>query len=115
MDVHPLLEEKIVTQLKSLGVSFAPIVEAFRIDIDKRVGELHKALTENDLLESAALLHSLKGASLTLGARRLSDVCREMEFLAKDNETSAILERLNELQSVAQESVVALQKEFGSP
>ena len=114
MNDTSLLEEKTISQLKGLGVSFAPIVEEFNTDIAERIGKLDVAITENDAESAQSLLHSMKGASLTLGARKLSDGCASLEILAKRGDWERLRGGMAEISLRFEETVTALRAEFGS-
>jgi histidine phosphotransfer protein HptB len=55
----------------------------------KRLAALSEAVAKADMEQVRYLAHSLKGAAATLGMERLRDVCRELEFAAKDSVTDA--------------------------
>lgn len=47
--------------------------------------KIHEAVDAEEWVEASRTLHSLKGASRSIGAFQLGDVCQELESAAKDN------------------------------
>ena len=76
-------------ELKDLGAGmgdctfFPELLEAFKIDSNKHLTALHSAIKEGDSDRLHQEAHALKGASLTIGAKRLAAVCQRMEILGK--------------------------------
>jgi HPt (histidine-containing phosphotransfer) domain-containing protein len=72
-----------VAALDLLDNSTALYLEAVRSyfqDIDKLPAHLGSLLSQPDLQEAARALHTHKGASLTIGAKLLSEVCHQCEL-----------------------------------
>jgi HPt (histidine-containing phosphotransfer) domain-containing protein len=75
-----------VAALELLDNSTALYLEAVRSyfqDIEKLPARLGSLLRQPDLQEAARALHTCKGASLTIGAKLLSEVCQQCELQLK--------------------------------
>ena len=55
------------------------LLDTFLEDSRKRLEQLHQACNAADL---GAVAHSFKGSSSNMGARRLAELCRQLEMLA---------------------------------
>lgn len=62
----------------------ADIIETFLDDASKRVVALEAALDACATATAAREAHALKGAALTVGAKRLAELCLSIEMEAKD-------------------------------
>jgi HPt (histidine-containing phosphotransfer) domain-containing protein len=65
-----------------MGTSFFPqLLEIFRFDAAKRLAALRRAITGCEAGRLRGEAHALKGASLTLGAQGMADICQRLENL----------------------------------
>ena len=82
------LDEAILEELKALlEEDFPDLIETFLIDGRHRVDELVATVNSGvaeDIRQSA---HSFKGSTLNVGASYLSQLCRELEDLARAGST----------------------------
>jgi HPt (histidine-containing phosphotransfer) domain-containing protein len=62
---------------------YLEIAHSFMLDISQLTQRLDALLQRGDLGAARRTLHSCKGLSLTVGARQLSEVCRQCEALLK--------------------------------
>jgi CheY-like chemotaxis protein len=62
---------------------YVQISEAYLTEIGSLPQRIDDLLLRGELLEANRLLHTIKGLSLTVGALRLSSVCKAGEFLLK--------------------------------
>jgi len=65
----------------------AELVETFVREAPDRLGRLREAVARGDRAEARAIAHAFKGMSGQLGARRLAELCGEVERLAEQEET----------------------------
>jgi HPt (histidine-containing phosphotransfer) domain-containing protein len=63
-----------------MGPSFFPqLLEAFMQDAMEHLVILQSAIAEGDTVRLRVEAHALKGASLTMGARGMADICKQLE------------------------------------
>jgi signal transduction histidine kinase/DNA-binding response OmpR family regulator/HPt (histidine-containing phosphotransfer) domain-containing protein len=74
------------------------MIAMFLDDTPGRFKELRLALEENDIEKACRLAHSLKGAGKTFGAIAFSDLCKELEKLAREGTLAGGMEKLNEIE-----------------
>ncbi len=76
----------------------AKLAELFARDTGKRLEELRDAVQRADTAAVARLAHAIKGSAANLGARRLAQLCADIETRAEVAEFDATSERLDGLQ-----------------
>jgi two-component system, sensor histidine kinase and response regulator len=65
-----------------LGPSFFPrLLEIFRQDAIEHLAVLHSAIAGGETTQLGREAHALKGASLTIGAKGMAVICRQLENL----------------------------------
>ncbi len=65
-----------------LGPSFFPrLLEIFREDAIEHLAVLHSAIAGGETTQLGREAHALKGASLTIGAKGMAVICRQLENL----------------------------------
>lgn len=88
MQIEDHLDVTILGELQSLlEDDFPDLIETFLTDARVRVRELVRTVNSGvpeDIRQSA---HSFKGSTLNVGAKQLSDLCRELEDLARSGRT----------------------------
>ena len=84
-----VIDMTVIETLRELGGDDDPglvgeLIDLYLLDAPDRLRELEQALEERDvdLLERAA--HTLKSASANIGAIFLSDLCQDLECLARE-------------------------------
>jgi len=87
---------------------FADLVDEFSTEADQIIYLIKRSLQQQDSAACAASSHSLKGASLNLGAIALVEVCEAIETLARQNLLSQVSSRLPELELLCQSTIQAL-------
>lgn len=95
-NASPLKDETVIDRLKlDVGEDVLPLLEqAFKGEIETSTHTLQKSLAQSDLALFETTAHALKSAAASFGAMQLSDICREMEFAAKDSKPIGHLEEL---------------------
>ncbi|MBL4607641.1 MAG: Hpt domain-containing protein [Pseudomonadales bacterium] len=104
----PHLDYTMLDELKEImDDEFLALLRAFLSDSDTRVKSLRVAYDAGDHDNARAIAHSFKGSSGNMGAAALSQLCTEIEQLAKDGRTldagTLIGELEGEYKSVATE------------
>jgi HPt (histidine-containing phosphotransfer) domain-containing protein len=65
-----------------LGPTFVPqLLETFRQDADEHLVVLRSAIAGGETEQLGRAAHALKGASLTVGAKGMADICKQLENL----------------------------------
>lgn len=82
----PLNSRTLDNLRKSTGRAFPLLLEAFLEDTPKHLQNLEKAIQERDGNRLYEIAHGIKGSALNLGAEQLTDVCLQLEKLAKDED-----------------------------
>ncbi len=103
MALNPVLftqfDEAVVSTLYDLlGDDFLQLLETFRQDSSQHLsslGPLIEAAQVEDLTRAA---HSLKGISANVGALSFSELCRQIEFMARANDLAGCRQHLAGLQ-----------------
>src|SRR5262249_11842094 len=85
----PLLDLSVVDNLRSLADDdagtdlFADLLNMFRDSTTGGLVELRQAVRDQDPKTLTMTAHTLKGSSANLGARQMTQVCRQLEILGK--------------------------------
>jgi len=114
-----LLDLKMIAELRSMpatdGVSmFQELLDLFLSGASQRLADMNQAPLDAPTLAIHA--HALKGMSLNLGAKRLSELAQKMEELARNGQLEPCAQLLQELQCVfsqTQTQLVALRGSTG--
>lgn len=91
-------------ELKQMsGADFiGELVDTFLDDAPKLIKEMRSALPAKDADSFRRAAHSLKSNAATFGAKRLSELARELEQIGKDNKLADIGDRLANLEQTYQ-------------
>jgi HPt (histidine-containing phosphotransfer) domain-containing protein len=73
------------------------LVDAFLEDAPKQLESLREAASSGDATTARRAAHTLKGNSLTFGARKLASLCQDAELAASADDLTAVLSRLDEI------------------
>jgi HPt (histidine-containing phosphotransfer) domain-containing protein len=68
----------------------AELIEIFLADAPQRLHDISKGLSSGDLKTVERAAHTLKSSSANIGAVGLSNLCREMEQIAREKKLDAI-------------------------
>ena len=75
-----MLDTKIINSLRVLGEDFlCDIINIYLRDLHRFVERIETAINEKDAENGEIASHSLKGASYSLGARAVGDICYSFE------------------------------------
>ena len=92
------LDSGVIAELQAvLGEEFPVLVRTFLLDGEKRLSALRGAAGTGDANALREAAHSLKGASLNLGANRLSGLCLEAETRSRSGTLIGIDALLNDI------------------
>ncbi|MBI9052080.1 MAG: Hpt domain-containing protein [Anaerolineaceae bacterium] len=82
-----MLETKVLNSLKALGEDFlCEIISIYLRDLSGFVTRIEKAVSIKDAAEGSIAAHSLRGASYSLGAKSVGDICYTFERAFDDEE-----------------------------
>lgn len=71
-------------------ISFAKeLFDLFKTDTPERIAEMRQALTKNDIKVFSRSVHSVKGSSAVVGAKKLRDTCFMIEAKVKSSASIA--------------------------
>ncbi len=119
-EMAPLLDVKIINQLKALDAQ-APdhfmreVIEQFVGGVPETLNNVKRFASEGTWLAVARSAHQLRGGSLTLGARRLEQICKKIEEAADDGLFATANELLGDFEQAAlltMEALTAVAQEF---
>lgn len=76
----------------------AELADMFLEDATSRIGTLRKAVEEGSAEDVQKLAHSLKGSSGNMGARRMQDICTELQEIGESGDLTNAPELLEQLE-----------------
>lgn len=89
----PPLDPVILAQMRAVFSSpeaWQEMIQTYRQDSEALLGSLRQALEQRDPQAIARLAHRLKGSSSTLGAKRLAELCQQLEKLVHAEPASSV-------------------------
>lgn len=92
------LDDEAVRELEVvMGEDFAKLLQTFATDSAARIVAIQQtaAAADSEALRRAA--HSFKGSSGNMGARQLSELCRQIEEFARDGAVEPCMSLIAEL------------------
>ncbi len=98
------VERSVLQALKeSVGEDFIGVMlETFLEETSQLMADLHKSLSANDAEAFRRAAHSMKSNAATFGATRLSELAKELEFIAKAGTLSEVGGRLRVMEEALQ-------------
>lgn len=100
-----LLDPKVVEELKELlEGEFNLLVSTYIEDTQDNVIRLRQAIEQQDAEKIYAVAHSIKGASLNLGALWLSEYCLQVEKAARVGDISVGQRLVDEIEDKSAET-----------
>ncbi len=98
----PIDEAAFAQTLEMVGgdlAFLAELIETYRTDGAARIDDMRSSLTAGTAAEVQRAAHTLKGSSATLGAVHLADLCREVEYRARDGALDGLADRIDAIAS----------------
>jgi CheY-like chemotaxis protein/HPt (histidine-containing phosphotransfer) domain-containing protein len=113
------LDPKYIDQIRQLQAAsgkelVSPIVDRFLAEAPHRLDELRLALAARDSQTFTFVAHALKGSGAQLGARRLAQICQDLEARGRGLEWQGAEEVLGHLQSEVEHITPLLRAHAGS-
>ncbi|HKV10023.1 MAG TPA: ATP-binding protein, partial [Thermoanaerobaculia bacterium] len=98
------LDPEYIEELRQLQAStgqelVSPIIERFLAEAPRRLEELRLALAAKDDRHLVSVAHAFKGSGAQLGARRLVQICQDLETRGRKMEWPGVEEIVDHLQS----------------
>lgn len=87
------------------------IIDCYLEDAPKLLGAIANAITRENAIELRNAAHTLKGSSLTLGAKKLANFCKELEIISRNGNTEGGLQQLPLLEDEYKRVKAALEVE----
>ena len=101
-DIGSPIDLAVFDRLRSLqsntGDLTSKLTELFIRDVGQRLADLQDALHRADAPAVAQLAHAIKGSAANLGARRMTQICTDIETLAEAAELNTVPARTDDLQ-----------------
>lgn len=90
----PVLDPAVVSGLRQLTPPGEPdvlaeVLNLFLVEVPPRLDRLRNAWASGNIEEVRRVAHSLKGSAGNIGARRLYDVCRQLDTSGKSGDRAA--------------------------
>jgi len=98
------------------GAFAAEMVKIYFEHVPSRLAAAREAMSSGDLHAVAAAVHALKSTANHVGARRVHEIARQVEVLARAKEGEPVPELLDELEAAhrsASPGLEELQRELG--
>jgi len=106
----PILDKATVVELRELmEEEFIDLMETFLRDLPTQLGKIHESFAAGDAETLWRTAHTLKAASGSIGAPRISELCRQLEIIGRDESLHLAAPLLDQLRVVAGETETALQ------
>jgi HPt (histidine-containing phosphotransfer) domain-containing protein len=90
-------EDELETISAIFGDDFSELSALYRTDSPKRIAILQEAIAAGDQALTARVAHAFSGSCASIGATRLSALCKELELLAKDAAAQGLQDKLAEV------------------
>jgi histidine phosphotransfer protein HptB len=83
----PPVDTATLNELRSImGDEFNLLIEIFISDSAQRIQSIEAAIAAGDAEALRGAAHSFKGSSLNMSAAQLTELCRQLEFMGRDND-----------------------------
>jgi HPt (histidine-containing phosphotransfer) domain-containing protein len=86
------------------------LMESYFSDIDSRIGKLDNYITVKDVQHAINEAHTIKGASLSIGALKVGELALAVEISGKNNDMARSREKLDEMKKAFNATKEALKK-----
>ena len=95
-----IIDEAVLNDLKDImGEDFQQLVTTFIQDSIERLSKLSAAIAANDNEQVRFIAHGFKGSALNLSALELTELCRQLEAMGRDNQLAQALPTLEAIRA----------------
>ncbi len=108
--IAPILNLDTLAPLQMNKDFFSGLIDTFLEDSLKYVTNIQQAEQKGDVATLVYVAHSLKGASRSLGAENLGNICEQIEIKGKKNELTNIDTLLDQLEKSFNQTCIELKK-----
>lgn len=92
------IDQKVISDLQNLmGEDYLTVYEAFLRSGERNMADLSTAVENNEIAVIQTITHTLKGSSANIGARRLSEISKQMLDDARNGLAADYHSHLNHL------------------
>lgn len=108
-----LLDLNVINGLKELGGDdsfFKEIIELYVEQYPDLLDKIKSALSNGDFVNVSKSAHALKGASLNIGAKKLAEICLQIETNSSSEKSVCLDELLHNLEKYYEISVEEIRK-----
>lgn len=85
--MHQPVDTAALDELKKImGEDFSLLIDVFISDSEQRINGLKKALGDKNAATLRNIAHGFKGSALNLSATQLTELCRQLEAMGRDNQ-----------------------------
>ncbi len=116
-DEDAVLQQKPLDNIRAMQLPGSPsilnkVINIYLADSPELTASVHEAITENDgnALQEAA--HSLKSSSANLGAMQMSEICKQLELMGKENDITSAKQLIQQLKNEFELACSALKEEL---
>jgi HPt (histidine-containing phosphotransfer) domain-containing protein len=74
------------------------LIDIYMAEVPKMVQAIHDAISKKDFVALKSTAHALKGSSLNLGAKRIGELCLDLEMAGRAGELFPPITKIDELQ-----------------
>ena len=82
-----------------MGESASELITLFLEDTLELLAKMWESVAEGDAETLQRAAHTLKGNSATLGAMRLSGLCKELEFMGREGKLEGVVEKVAQIEA----------------
>ena len=86
------------------------VIEAFIFDVEVLVAKLKNSIDTKDTQMCKNISHSIKGSASNIAADKLSNIAKEFELFAKNEQIELLSDNYDKIQDVIQETLKILKK-----
>lgn len=81
------LDESAIAELKEImGDDFSLLIDTFVNDSVSRIVDIETAIANNDAEALRTTAHGFKGSALNIAANQLTEYCKQLEFMGRDQQ-----------------------------
>ena len=112
-----LVDIDVINGLKELGEGddssfFEEIVNLYEDQAQELIDAISRLYSTGEYLEMGKTAHTLKGASLNVGAKLFAEMCKKIEMAGKNSDLNGVEDNINELSKINQITIKELKNHY---